>query len=674
MHTDSSHSDLSRRRKKTDGKQVDCLDLPLVFRSKEKPATYKKKRNDGVILWSLFMSFVQIIFLLNEHTYNEVVATFYLLLAVAGLLLERFAENAKFPSSFMVAIPQVSLLFAVMSMIAGSRKINYPIDGIAWKFLFVSRAEKELVFGSLFDAEYLLVFLTPVYTRALEVSVMLAVIAMALLSVLEHRIVSCLKRSCRRSLFYFSVAAAFMLVGCLLQQRDESVIETGPTSCTDPPHVEFQWKPNIIILTIDSWRRDTVDNDSMPRTLQWLRDAKRGLSMLEWKNHDSCSLQSDQGYAALHYGIKGLKREKLRQFKENKEIKSWLLQAARSNGYQMHKVTPNNYDFCWLLMESCDLYTRDFDTLNGINSTQASYMSKESIWKSGGSKVVFNGMEELLKEQHRQKGRQPMVISADIQDLHHPLDYEIRPSINYSEPVITLRELHLTYSGGLEITKDNKADFVLKLRNRVKNALLNLDQDVAAWLDKVRPYLDDSILVLTGDHAELLFDGDENLIWHGVNNPIDMQRQVPMLMHGPKHVLSTLEVPEGIVTCHSDVLPSILEALAGRALGPRWKEELDYHSYYNRNGIAKPDLPKGFAYNSLHEFQVLIEGNWRLHMQNGAIKEARRLDDNQFITQEEVKTMVKTIRKIEDSTWPGLNKRDCQSVSTTSEMTTSHYS
>eukprot|EP00980_Cylindrotheca_fusiformis_P027148 scaffold19031_cov54-Cylindrotheca_fusiformis.AAC.1 len=79
--------------------------------------------------------------------------------------------------------------------------------------------------------------------------------------------------------------------------------------------------------------------------------------------------------------------------------------------------------------------------------TEAAYMSKEPIWKSGGSKVVFDSMEELLKRQHRgNKEWKPMVISADLQDLHHPLDYETRPNIDYSDPIISLRDLYRTYS------------------------------------------------------------------------------------------------------------------------------------------------------------------------------------------------------------------------------------
>jgi hypothetical protein len=314
-------------------------------------------------------------------------------------------------------------------------------------------------------------------------------------------------------------------------------------------------------------------------------------------------------------------------------------------------------------MEECDLYTRDFDTQNGVNSSQIPHVPKESVWKDGGSQVVFDGMESLLRQQSIQANRKPMIISADIQNLHHPLPYEVRPDINYSEPVISLNDLHLTYSGGLKITKENKPDIVLSLRNRVKNCLRNLDQDIASWLDRVRPFMENSILILTGDHSELLFDSDENLIWHGISNPIDLQRQVPMFMHGPADLMANLQVPKGIITCHSDVLPSILEALQGISLGTRWKEELDYDSYFKYNQKAEKDRPQGFAYSAHDSFQVVIEGKRRLHLHNEMVKKAQFLDKNVEMEQAEVNRMIQKIHRIEKLTWPGWTNYNCSSFS-----------
>eukprot|EP00980_Cylindrotheca_fusiformis_P002303 scaffold535_cov65-Cylindrotheca_fusiformis.AAC.5 len=635
---------------------------------KGKRFVLKKRRNNGVILWSQLTTFLQIALLLNERTYNEVMLSFLSFLAAAGLVQARLVDYLIFPASLVILIPQIVILFFVMSMIAGSRKIDYPIDIVAWRFLFVSKDQEE-VFGSIFDSEHVVYFFLPVYTRALTMSLVLAFVVIGMLSVLEGSVISRLNRFGWRSLVGVSAGVTIMLLSCLVHQLGEETVEIGPTSCTNPPPIQFRRKPNLIILVIDSWRRDTVAMDSMPQTLQWLRKPKPGLKSLEWKNHDSCSVQSDQGYVSLYYGLKGLGRDQMQFFIDHKDVRSWPLHAARSNGYEMHKVTGYKYDFCWLAMQDCDLYTRDFDTINGINMMEAANMSDESIWdhqsgredKRKRSKLVLDNMEKLLKKQHQQKSeRPPMVISADIQDVHHPLKYQVRPHIKYSKPVIKRWEIGQMYSRKLKITKENKADYVLRLRNRVKNVLLNLDDDIAAWLDRVRPYLNDTIVVMTGDHTDLYFDGDENFFWHGANTPMDIQRQVPMLMHGPTDLLSRLEVPERVVTCHSDVLPSIMEALVGRALGPRWKEELDYHSYFDRRDAVNSSKPSGFAYNSFQKFNVLIEGNRRLYMQDGAVKEARRLDNNQVLTEEEARMMVESVNEIERSTWAGFNNRGCQ--------------
>ena len=240
-------------------------------------------------------------------------------------------------------------------------------------------------------------------------------------------------------------------------------------------------------------------------------------------------------------------------------------------------------------------------------------------------------MHDLLKNNFEERQRateeenpnlsppKPLFISADLQDIHHPLRYPqtLNPRITtYFHPSYSRNQITQLYSGDIQITPENKAEGVLKLTNRLKNCLLTLDYTMGEWLDSVEQYLQDgsTILILTGDHGELLFDTDENLLWHDVNNAIDLQRQVPLFFHGPRDILSTLELPtengsdneqSNIVTCHSDLLPSLFEALAGQPLGDRWKQELDYHSYYNyRQNKNYAARAKGFAYNSFHKFHV----------------------------------------------------------------------
>ena len=542
-------------------------ELPLASRPAES-IFYKSRSklgqhpsNNGILhhsflaFWTLVMSLTEIVLLLQENSWNGTTATLYLLLATVGLYLYNRQlvigrKNARLHlvSSWAIIVTHVFLLFGVMAIVACAKKAQSPINSNTWKFFFVDSAVKQQAFGSMLEPKNVLVFLTPIYFLTLGIAGGWAM-AVGLLwncsPLLFNRPAMVLKAMRR---VFVQILQGVVGLSCLLlllfywQQHQQQEYETFLpwTSCSGPPPVPFQHKPNIIVLTIDSWRKDTVGTDSMPQTLKWLGEGTH----LEWKHHDSCAVQSDQGYVALHYGRTGLKREAIRQYKHSSRIKSWLLQAIRDNGYTMHKVTPEYYSFCWLLMEECDLYTRDYGYQNGYNKTTMRSLPKEAIFGGGGSEIVFDTMEKLLQEQARTNGS-PIFVSADLQNLHHPLRYEGRAHLNHSyhHPAISDKEVHLTYSGGIQITEDNKANLVQKLRNRVKNCLLELDDDLAAFLKAAQPYLNNTLLVLTGDHSELLFDTEENFIWHGVNHPIDLQRQVPMFLYGPNSIVSKLQVP-----------------------------------------------------------------------------------------------------------------------------------
>jgi hypothetical protein len=258
------------------------------------------------------MSALEAALLLNEQNYNEVVSVIYIFLVITAFLLETIAQRAKRLSfgPLFVAVAQVSLLFGVQAMIAATRKIDQPIDGIAVKFLLVSKAERDMAFGNpndptIFDSTYVLQFLSPVYLRTLKASLFLAFVAMAICRTSLAGNAILLKKACRRSLQYLFVFASLLLLDCLLFDSAFDAQPSGPASCRDPPPVKFRRKPNLIILTIDSWRRDTVSMESMPLTLQWLEEPKPDLARVEWADHDSCAIQSDQGYVALYYGMKG---------------------------------------------------------------------------------------------------------------------------------------------------------------------------------------------------------------------------------------------------------------------------------------------------------------------------------------------------------------------------------
>ena len=794
---------------------------------------------NSLVLWASLMSTLQIGYILRENTYNEVIACILLSLSLVGLAMKRIIElhynhidknnNKNSLVVFIViVIFQTLLLFGVNSIIACAHKAQSPINSVAWKFLWVSKDIKQKQ-GLVLDIKAVIEFLTPIFLQAVFHSMCLFIGIMSLVVVAAVIIMETNSHNNNNNNNQFLAVSAVILdnfikpvttflikmfhiflqciwmVSCLFLFLQNILVITNnhrnangfitqnlhndtTQYCSSPPPIQFETTPNVIVLTIDSWRRDTVSKRSMPKLFEFLErssspttdsnsnsQSQSQHSYVEWKNHDSCAVQSDQGYASLFYSMLGMKREKVLVHKNSPSIRSWTLQAfEKFGGYEMHKVTKELYDFCWLLMEKCDLHIRDYqyhhsgsldytyghsgdednekddyqygydNYHNGYDLMNADHYNNQDNHDVHNEKnyyyrqsVVLNILETLLKQQHNKTivhdkvhyadkllpQPPPMLISADMQDLHHPLNCGNRTHLQdlYKEPFMTDSEIWRTYSGGIEITPENKEEYVQKLRNRVTNCLLNLDDDLGMWLQKIQPYINNTVLILTGDHTDLLFDSESNFIWHGVNNPIDIQRQVPLFMYGPAEIISTLQVADDgdrdngrvldnneekqkypITTAHTDVFPSLLEAVTGKPLGPRWQEELEYRSYYNpdkkqnnddnedisigflRRSKNEPSSPSssalspvssnGLAYNSLHGFQVLIDGNARVSVLNGIVQEAYHLDqaskDDKIKTAlqaNEIERMTKVIQRIESRTWPGWNSDDC---STTGEAPT----
>lgn len=155
----------------------------------------------------------------------------------------------------------------------------------------------------------------------------------------------------------------------------------------------------------------------------------------------------------------------LETFISNPNITSWPFAAFKSNGYTLHKVTPFQFKLCWVVTKKCDSYTRGYDSVNkGIQK-------RRRQWNNiGGASVVLADVEK-----HLMKRTGPTFIAASLQDIHYPYNFTVKPNMEYHEPFMTQKELDSFHSGEFKITVENKDDYVLKLRNRVKNCMKNLD-------------------------------------------------------------------------------------------------------------------------------------------------------------------------------------------------------
>ena len=561
-----------------------------------------------------------------------------------------------------------------------------------------------------------------------------------------------------------------------------------------PPFIPLKNKPNIVVLTIDSWRRDLVDETTMPNTLRALgllgsssddkedgdgdktNDTKK-IKAIEWKYHDSCSVNSDQGYATLYYSKLGLTDVQLVQHTTNPNITSWNIDVFKQNEYTTHKVIPYVYDFCWMTMELCDWLIRDYDTINKeADPSLNTGNRKDRLPVEVRKHVVFNNILDLfrnqsmngggegtgrdgdgggssrlrnkqtqqqqqnqelelllspasLSSQNLQKQQQnhhrtrPMFISADLQDIHHPYrndgtidnnkkkksnnnnndnnnNIQNNNNLKYHTPTLTRDELDKLHSKVHRMNEKSIQEAKIKLMNRYRNSLLSLDVHLGKFLEELKPYMNNTILILTGDHGEFIMEDNPLRFTHGQESLHPIQRSVPLYMWGPRDIISALEIDftttgTTTTTCHTDVLPSLIEALHGSKFedGSRWKQEIFMHSYYNHGGGTKTSATTsssaisntghttdgGFAFARFHNMMVLQHGSLVYEQKNahharstgGTYYSTKRgiqgrgssVDDEQqqqqSLSDDEKLQLQQLLQKYSNHEWPGWNTHNC---------------
>jgi hypothetical protein len=572
---------------------------------------------------------------------NRVTAFSIFFVAAAGLASTKFCRPKSRVSYGCMGLLHFSLLFGTFLSKGCAKVAGIELDEKAVKFLFVPASETKAVFGDAFgDAAAGFVFKT--LAQAIILTVILAGFAtmMAQKTTITKRcLTTVLQLGCLLGIGTLSFVALSQLFVWKGQCSDAKFV--------GPPPTFMEKKPSMLFISIDSLRQDMFDDSTFPKTrkeLMFAGGADHGCT--QWPNHDSGGFQSEQGFTSLYYSMRGPTYRHYAPYKRNKDIQSWPLATLKDQGYFLHRITPYNFKYCWVMLEECDLQTRDFHTCDpSIN---------ESV--SGGDDRVIKSAESWIREQTHRNSSSPFLLTLDFQDVRFP--YKVKqnpaPDIQYYEPSLTDTEV---YTLKQDVTKMDTASLDAirpKLINRVKNSMLGLDNMLADFLRNIRPYSSNMIIVFTSDHGELFMDGsDKKNFGHALEDSSDLQRRVPLVMCGPTKVVSELQVPENVVTSHTDVFPSLLEA-CGATLGDEWKRELDYRSYYRYQQKGE-DSGLAFAHHPWSDLVIIKTGSKRLVTRGSRVLKFENLDDTDGTDQEAaIKALRDMVPHGKDRHWPGM--------------------
>lgn len=276
---------------------------------------------------------------------------------------------------------------------------------------------------------------------------------------------------------------------------------------------------NIIFIVLDSWRFDMLSAQISPNMYRFSQNA------LVFENHISTGNATRFGMFGLFSGMIG----------------NYWHSALRnqSGSVLIQELQQRNYDFRFFA--SARLTSPEFDR------TIFSDIKTQIPEKTPGKKVIDR--DRYITQQFIQfiehQNRQKPFMSLIFYDAPHA--YAVDD--NFPQPFQpSLKEINYL--------KLNNETPPLAFKNRYKNAIYFDDHLVGKLIEALekQQLLDNSIVIITGDHGQEFNESRQNY-WGHNSNFSRYQVQVPLIIHWPdkqkKHYSHT--------TSHVDIVPSLMQ-------------------------------------------------------------------------------------------------------------------
>lgn len=291
-----------------------------------------------------------------------------------------------------------------------------------------------------------------------------------------------------------------------------SIIESFPLEKTK----------NIILIVIDSWRYDCLTEEITPTLFEIAQQSQ------VFENHYSGSNMTTGGIFSLFYGIPATYYDSFTNYQKSPVLIDELLKQNYSMGIfsssTLENPTFNKNVFCHIKN------LRNFSDGNSPSERDCD---------------VTSDCLAFLKNRNKEKP----FFSFLFYDAAHGFDYPdsfetpFKPSIK-----------NVNY---LDLNDDYNA---LPLKNRFKNSLNFIDHEIEKIIEALKDEgeLENSLIVITGDHGQEFNDNKKGYWQHG-GNFSKHQIKVPFLLFDP-----SLEAKKhSHLSLHYDVVPTIMKNYLG---------------------------------------------------------------------------------------------------------------
>lgn len=282
-------------------------------------------------------------------------------------------------------------------------------------------------------------------------------------------------------------------------------------------------KKNVLIILVDSWRKDSFNQEVMPHLFAWAQKP----AMTLFQKHLSGGNATEAGVFSLFYSMP---YSYWNDF-TSRQLSPLLVSQALKQGY-----TPAIYSSAKL--NSPTFHQNVFADIPNLRVESQG----KSKWERDIDAV--NGLTDFLDKKPADKP----FFGFLFLDAPHGSDYPAE------DTVFTPAGEQMNY---LLLSKNTDPTPYL---NRYKNSVYFVDRQLARVFDSLKKnnLLDNTFIILTGDHGQEVNDTHNNF-WGHNSNFAKYQTEVPLLVWDPSRKGSVKEY----TTNHYDFAPTVLTHVFG---------------------------------------------------------------------------------------------------------------
>ena len=351
---------------------------------------------------------------------------------------------------------------------------------------------------------------------------------------------------------------------------------------------------NIMLIAIDSWRFDTFSQEITPNIWNMVH-AKESVI---FNNHMATGNATRTGIFGLFYGVPGTYWH---SFLANQQAPV-MMDRLQEVGYELG------------IFSAAQLQSPEFNQTVFVNVPDLRNGSKGDR----PSELDQDLTNDWLDWYDNQRDKSKPVFSFLFYDAPHGYDFPDDYGHRFEPLLETVNYLEL----------NNDTD-TTTFFNRYKTSVHYVDSLVQQIFDKLKQNGDNTLVILTGDHAQELNDNKLNF-WGHNSNFTNAQIKVPFMLFGPGVKPEAVTWSRDAITSHEDVAPTLMKNYLGVAN--------DVQDYSTGEDLLGEPAERGWVISSNYSGYAVVSNDTILEIMGGGNyqymdKTNRKLDAQPDYTQ-----------------------------------------